>query len=68
VHTLLSANGLQRVHPPELAEWIKHLASTPEVVGSCFSLGDMSEVYFRESIVSGTEGLKIVCVTLHNSL
>jgi len=51
-----------------VAEWLINLAATLEVMGSRPSLDDISEIYFLESIVSGTEGIKIVCVTLWNLL
>jgi len=45
-----------------------HFAATLEVMGSRPSLGDISEIYFLKLIVSGTEGLKMVSVTLWNLL
>jgi len=49
-----------------MAEWLMHLAATLEVMGLRPSLGDVSEIYFLESIVSGTKGLEMVFVTLWN--
>jgi len=44
---------------------ITHLSTTLEVMGSSpCSCGDISEIRFLASIVSGTVGLKMVCVTL----
>jgi len=47
-----------------MAEWLTHSPATLDVTGSHPNSGDFSEIYFLESIVSGTEGLKMVCVTL----
>jgi len=33
-----------------VAEWLAHLAATLEVMGSRSSFGDISEIYFLESI------------------
>jgi len=38
------------------SRWLTHLAATLEVMGSRPSFGDISEIYFLESIISGKEG------------
>jgi len=38
-----------------VAEWLMHLAATLEVIGSRPSLGDISDIYFLESIQSLTQ-------------
>jgi len=38
-----------------LAEWLTHLAATPEVMGSRPSVGNISEMHFLESIQSPTQ-------------
>jgi len=47
-----------------VAEWLTHLPATLDVTGLRPYSGDFSEIYFLESIVCGTEGLKMVFVTL----
>ena len=37
-----------------VAEWLKHLPATLEVTGSRPTFGDISEIYFLESIQSTT--------------
>jgi len=49
-----------------VAEWLTHLTATLEVMGLRPTLGDISDIYFLESIVSGAQELKMVCVTLWN--
>jgi len=48
-----------------VAEWLTHSPATLDITGSCPNSGDYSEIYFsRVNTVSGTEGLKMVCVAL----
>ena len=44
--------------------YLKHSPATLEVTGSRPTFGSISEIYFLESIVSGMEGLEMVCVAL----
>jgi len=39
-----------------VADWLTHLAATLEVMGSRPSLGDISQIYFLESIQSMAQG------------
>jgi len=60
--------GLSRVNINScrfmVAEWLTHWPATLDVTGLRPNSGDVSEIYFLESIVSSAEGLEMVCVTL----